>query len=306
MNNFLITGCAGFIGSHAVDLFLSRKHNVIGVDKITYASNMLNIYRHKLNPNFKFFEMDIVDTESLSKIATNHNVHCIINFAAETHVDNSLHDNDCFVHSNITGTKSLLELNIPICHISTDEVYGPIKFGSFKETDPMNPKNFYSATKAAAEHIVQAYTNTFKVPHLIVRMGNNYGPRQHKEKFIPTILKAIREQRKIPLYGDGQNVRDWIYVEDSNKIIYNLIKGGISNNTYNISLKNERQNIDVIKTIISNFNLSFTEAVKFVPDRLGHDIRYSMTNDKIKPFVNFQPTSFKDGISQTVSHYMES
>ena len=306
MNNFLITGCAGFIGSHTVDTFLSHGHNVVGVDKMTYASNIDNINRHNQNPNFRFFKTDIINAEEVVKITKDNHIHCIVNFAAETHVDNSIFGHNCFIDSNILGTKTLLELNIPICHISTDEVYGPIKFGSFKETDPLNPKNFYSATKAAAEHIVQAYANTFKVPYLIVRMSNNYGPRQHQEKFIPTIIQAIKEHRKIPIYGDGKNVRDWIYVKDSAQIIYNIVKEGINNQVYNISLKDEKPNIDVVKAVLSNFNLSFIESVKFVPDRLGHDIRYSITNDKVKPFINFQPTSFKDGVVQTVSHYMES
>ena len=308
MNRFLLTGCAGFIGSHALDLLLSHGHFVAGVDKMTYAADEDNIKRHESNPNFKFFELDICDQLGIGKIIQENNIDCIINFGAETHVDNSILGDNCFIDSNITGVKSLMEnckdLNIPICHISTDEVYGPIKEGSFSENDKLSPKNFYSATKAAAEHIVCAYANTFDLDYVMVRMSNNYGPRQNSEKFVPTIIRSLKNGKKIPLYGDGKNVRDWIYVEDSVKIIYNIIYfTNFDNKVYNVSLCDERNNVEVIQTILDHFGLDWDDCVEFVDDRLGHDSRYSITNHKMLNLIDFEATSFEDGIKKTIEDH---
>tara|TARA_R110000823_G_scaffold7357_1_gene26904 strand:+ start:23 stop:961 length:939 start_codon:yes stop_codon:yes gene_type:complete len=310
MNRFLLTGCAGFIGSHALDLLLSHGHFVAGVDKMTYAADEDNIKRHESNPNFKFFELDICDQAGIKNIIQENNINCIINFGAETHVDNSILGNNCFIDSNITGVKSLMEnckdLNIPICHISTDEVYGPIKDGSFSENDKLSPKNFYSATKAAAEHIVCAYANTFDLDYVMVRMSNNYGPRQNSEKFVPTIIRSLKNNKKIPLYGDGKNVRDWIYVEDSVKIIYNIIQfTSFNNEVYNVSLCDERNNVEVIQTMLDHFGLEWGDCVEFVDDRLGHDSRYSITNHKMLHLIDFKTTSFEDGIRRTIEEYLK-
>ena len=312
MNNFLITGCAGFIGSHAVDIFLANGHTVIGVDKLTYAGSLGNIDHHFDNENFQFFHVDICNTEAIKFICQKHKVDCIVNFAAESHVDNSMLGADAFILSNIHGVKSLLEVckneNIQICHISTDEVYGSIKEGSFNEDSVLSPQNYYSATKAGAEHVVTACNNTFGVRYLIVRMSNNYGPRQHEEKFIPTILQSIKAKKKIPLYGDGKNVRDWLYVKDSVKVIYNIVTASptLNNETYNISFENETANTEVILELLRYFNLNFDENVEFVKDRPGHDFRYSITNDKMMPFVDFEPTSFQDGIKETIEYFLQS
>jgi dTDP-glucose 4,6-dehydratase len=308
MNNFLLTGCAGFIGSHALDLLLSNGHTVIGIDKMTYAGDPCNVERHKDNKNFKFFKLDICETEEIKRIVEENNIECIINFAAETHVDNSILGDNCFISSNVTGVKSLLEickeLNINICHISTDEVYGPIKSGSFQEHEKLSPKNFYSATKAAAEHLVTAYSNTFGIDYVMIRMSNNYGPRQNQEKFLPTIIRSLKNGDKIPLYGDGKNVRDWIYVKDSVRAIYNILQSvNFNNEVYNISFQDERNNIEVIETILKCFELNWDDCVEFVADRLGHDSRYSITNHKMLEFVDFEPTPFKDGISDTIEYY---
>jgi len=304
MHNFLITGCAGFIGSHAVDIFLANGHAVIGVDKLTYAGSLRNIDHHFDNENFQFFHVDICSTEAIKFICQKYKVDCIVNFAAESHVDNSIQGADSFILSNIHGVKSLLEVckneNIQLCHISTDEVYGSIKEGSFNEDDVLSPQNYYSATKAGAEHLVAAYHNTFGVQYLTVRMSNNYGPRQNNEKFLPTVIKSLQANKKIPLYGDGTNVRDWIYVEDSVRIIYNLVMQAPFNEVYNVSFKDEKRNIDVIKIMLDFFNLRFDEHVSFVEDRLGHDFRYSIANDKILPYIDFEPTSFKNGIEKTI------
>ena len=304
-SNILITGCAGFIGSHYLDLLLKNGHKVVGVDSMTYASSMSNIENHMPNKNFEFHKVNITRTMFIVALCEIHEIDFIINFAAETHVDNSILGSESFINSNVSGTKSLLEvckrLKIPICHISTDEVYGPISSGSFSEDDKLSPQNYYSATKAAAEHIVCAYSNTFKIPYTMVRMSNNYGPRQNGEKFLPTIIRSLKAGAKIPLYGDGTQVRDWIYVKDSVRIIYNILEStGFNNEVYNISLNDEKQNKDVIKAVLSYLKLNWNDHVEHVKDRLGHDIRYSITNDKCKPFINFEPTSFNQGIKSII------
>jgi|TARA_R100000152_G_C6673718_1_gene109375 dTDP-glucose 4,6-dehydratase len=198
------------------------------------------------------------------------------------------------------------DLKIPICHISTDEVYGPIAEGSFSEDDKLSPQNFYSATKAAAEHIVCAYSNTFDIDYVMVRMSNNYGPRQNSEKFIPTILRSVKNESKIPVYGDGLNVRDWIYVKDSVKIIYNILQGAnFDRDVYNITFRDEKTNMEVIESILQYFNLYIKDCVEFVPDRLGHDSRYSITNNKMMQFVDFERTSFQDGLEATIKQYLQ-
>lgn len=301
----LITGCAGFIGGHALDLFLDNGCKVIGVDKMTYAANPSTV---EPRAGFTFYEEDVCNTEAMKNIAEKHNVDYIVHFAAESHVDNSIKGDNCFIDSNITGTKSLMEacksLGIPICHISTDEVYGPIAEGSFSEDDKLSPQNFYSATKAAAEHIVCAYSNTFDIDYVMIRMSNNYGPRQNTEKFIPTILRSIKSGSKIPVYGNGLNIRDWIYVKDSVRIIYNIVQSvNFNKEIYNITFRDEKHNLEVISEILSYFNLTQEQAVEFIEDRLGHDSRYSITNEKILKFVDFTPTSFQKGIKQTIAYY---
>ena len=307
MNNFLVTGCAGFIGSHAVDLLLSHGHKVCGVDKLTYAGNIDNLDTSLANENFTFYQSDICDRSYIEKLINTYKTDCIINFAAESHVDNSIKGSDSFIFSNIIGVKELLEIcknrDIKFCQISTDEVYGSITTGSFSESDVLSPKNYYSATKAAAEHIVTAYHNTFNIDYLIVRMSNNYGPRQHGEKFLPTIVNSINNNKRIPLYGKGDNIRDWIYVKDSVRIIYNLIMRERYNDIYNISFNDERKNIDVIRAVLEYLNLDFDSSVEFVDDRLGHDFRYSIDNNKMSSLVRFKPTSFQDGLEQTIDFY---
>jgi len=307
MNNFLVTGCAGFIGSHAVDLLLSHRHKVCGVDKLTYAGNINNLNTSIDNDNFNFYQADICDRNYIQNLLKRHKIQCIINFAAESHVDNSIKGSNSFISSNIIGVKELLEIcknqDIKFCQISTDEVYGSITAGSFSETDLLSPKNYYSATKASAEHIVTAYHNTFNIDYLIVRMSNNYGPRQHSEKFLPTIINSINNNKKIPLYGKGENIRDWIYVKDSVRIIYDLIMCEMYNDVYNVSFNDERKNIDVISSVLKYFGLDFDSSVEFVDDRLGHDFRYSIDNSKVLSFLEVKPMPFQDGLEQTIDFY---
>ena len=298
--NIIVTGCAGFIGSHFTDL-LSKKHSVIGVDSLTYASKTENMSNFK--DNIVFYKTDIVDFRSIEKIVKKHNVDWIINFAAETHVDNSIKSSEKFIHSNIMGVHSLLEVcrvhGCGIFQISTDEVYGSIQGGSFLETDNLNPKNPYSATKASAEHLV-----TYGVKYKMVRMSNNFGPRQNKEKFIPTILNSLKQGKKIPVYGDGKNIRDWFYVKDCAKCILSVFESDIVNETYNLTLVNEKENIKVVDTILQILGKNPSDCIDYVADRLGHDFRYSIDNEKfISNMGEVSATDFTEALQETIKYY---
>ena len=283
--NVMITGCAGFIGSHAADYFLSKGVNVVGLDSLTYAADMKNLSNALKNKNFKFIKEDICNTDEVIRICQENSISWIFNFAAETHVDNSIVSDSEFIRTNIIGVKSLLDvckmLNTKLFQISTDEVYGPITSGSFSEDDKLSPQNPYAATKAAAEHIILSYSNTHQIKFIIVRPANNFGPRQHEEKLLPTIIRSLKSNRKIPLYGDGKNIRDWLFVEDNVKIIYEIWDRSPINEVYNISLSNEKTNIEIIRSVLSIFEREFEENVDFVKDRLGHDFRYSISNKKM-------------------------
>ena len=304
MKNVLITGCAGFIGSHTVEVFLKDNYNVVGVDCLTYAASEKNM--SSFIDRITFYKEDIANREKIDQIVKFHNIDCIINFAAETHVDNSI---DCalpFIHSNIKGVYSLLSVcrdnNCSILQISTDEVYGSKPEGSFTEEDILEPKNPYSATKAAAEHFIASFHNTYGVDYKIVRMSNNFGPRQHQEKFIPTIIRSLRQGKKIPIYGDGKNVRDWYYVKDCAQSILDVYRKGKVNSTYNLSLQNEMQNVQIVKYILEIMGLSFEDNVIFVEDRLGHDFRYSIDNKKLINLNNQKPSDFKTCLIETINY----
>jgi dTDP-glucose 4,6-dehydratase len=308
-NSILITGCAGFIGSHAVDHFLAEGYNVIGVDLLTYAGNMMNLDNAITFDSFSFIKEDICNTAVIKNICIDNNVDWIFNFAAETHVDNSIDGDLPFFHSNILGVRSLAtvcrETNAKIFHISTDEVYGSTESGSFKETDAFAPRNPYSATKAAGEHIINSYSNTYGIDFIIVRPSNNFGPRQNCEKFLPTIVKSLSSGSKVPIYGDGKNVRDWLYVKDNIRIIYEIWKKSDLNSVYNISLLNEIENIDIVKKIVDMMNLDYDSSVMFIKDRPGHDFRYSISNVKISNIdINLQ-TDFEKNLKHTIKCLLE-
>ena len=300
-----ITGCAGFIGSHAVDYFLAKGCFVVGIDSLTYAGNLDNIQMASQNKNFKFVKMDICETDDITQMCKSLNVQWIINFAAETHVDNSIACDSKFIHSNIVGVSSLLktcrELSVPLFHISTDEVYGPaLGNTSFNEGDTLNPLNPYSATKAAAEHLIKAFHNTYKTNYIIVRPSNNFGPRQHKEKFLPTIIKNLQNNEKIPVYGDGTNIRDWLYVKDNVEIMYNILVRSKLNETYNITSKKEMTNLEMIKNVTKIMQVDMNERVKFVKDRPGHDFRYSVSDEKIRKLGVVEENDFYENLKATV------
>ena len=300
--SIIVTGCAGFIGSHTTEELLSRGYNVTGIDCMTYAGleeNMKNFI-----DSIDFYEFDINDTEQIKDIVAKNNVEWIINFAAETHVDNSIESVDPFIHSNVNGVASLLEVcrktNCKILHISTDEVYGSATGGSFTETDNFNPRNPYSATKAAAEHLVTSFHNTYGTEYKMTRMSNNFGPRQHQEKFIPTILRSIRNMQKIPIYGDGKNIRDWFYVKDCAKCVVDVLENGEMNEVYNLTLQNELENIEIVSIILDHLELDFEDNTEFVEDRLGHDFRYSIDHTKFLQISDMTPTSFDESLKQTI------
>ena len=308
MKNILITGCGGFIGSHTCDLFLSEGYSVIGIDSLTYAGNVSNMEISLKNKNFKFFKKDICDTEFIKKVCKENNIEWIINFAAETHVDKSIESIESFIHSNIIGVKSLLEvckeLGTKIFQISTDEVYGSISHGSFKELSILNPRNPYAATKASAEHLITSYSNTYGIKYKMVRMSNNFGPRQHREKLLPTVIHSISKDRKIPVYGNGKNIRDWLYVKDSARAIKRVLIAGIENQTYNISYQNEMTNIQVISKICNLMNKDVAKSIKFIKDRAGHDFRYSICNKKMQSIGLKRQSSFEKSLKETVDFYI--
>ena len=306
--NIMITGCAGFIGSHAVDLFIKAGDNVVGVDCLTYAGTLDNLEDSLNSENFTFYRVDICETSKILDMCKSHNVEWIINFAAETHVDNSIKSSVAFVHSNVDGVRSLLEvckeLQIRIFQISTDEVYGSRLEGSFSEGDLLTPRNPYSATKAAAEHLVTSYSNTYNIEYLMARPSNNFGPRQNDEKFVPTILRKIRNNESVPVYGDGSNVRDWLYVKDNVKMIRNILTHNQINQTYNITTSNEKNNIEIVEVICQIVNQDSNKVIKFVDDRPGHDFRYSISPAKLKNEKLFLESDFYKNIQDTVTWYL--
>ena len=305
--NILITGCAGFIGSHTVDLFLENGYTVIGVDSLTYAGDISNINNASKNSNFIFYEDNICNTENMIQLCIDHGIEWIINFAAETHVDNSIKSASSFVKTNVDGVRSLLDCcvatNTKIMQISTDEVYGSIGTGSFTEFDKINPRNPYSATKAAAEMMVEAYRNTYNIEYKMVRMSNNFGPRQHSEKFLPTMIASLLKGEKIPVYGDGKNVRDWLYVKDCANMIKRVHVAGATNHVYNLTHGNERENIEMVEIVCEIMGIDTDSAFEFVEDRKGHDFRYSIANKRILKLGVKAPTDFRSAIRETIGFY---
>lgn len=276
----IVTGGRGFIGSHFVELCLNNGHSVIDIDFMGYCSNK-NLPFDK-NSNYTHLNEDIFKIKHLPSCDI------LVNFAAETHVDNSINDTTPFIHSNILGVHNLLEIikgkpeyERPLfVQISTDEVYGDILDGEFLETDILKPSNPYSATKAAAEMLVMSYNRTYGINYIITRSSNNYGERQYEEKLIPKSITYLKTGKKIPLQGDGSYVRDWIYVKDNVEAIYHVVINGNKNETYNIGARNRMKNIEVVTQIIEWMNKD-SNSITFVPNRWGQDLRYALNIDKL-------------------------
>ena len=278
---FIVTGGRGFIGSHFVERALEEGHIVVDIDKLTYAAHKeLPCDKH---PNY------ILIIEDISELKHLPSCDILINFAAESHVDNSIKETDAFIKSNILGTHNLLELvrgkqpyDRPLFfHISTDEVYGDILEGSFTEDDILNPSNPYSATKASAEMLVLSYSRTYGIDFIITRSANNYGPRQYEEKLIPKCISCIKNNKKIPLDGDGSYIRDWTYVEDNVSGIFHIINKKIKNQIFNIAAENPMTNLEVVKQVL-RWNNNDKKLISFVPNRWGQDLRYSISSKKLR------------------------
>lgn len=278
----IVTGGRGFIGSHFVEMALDAGHQIVDVDKMTYAANKVLPWDN--NPNYTLMVEDICNLKHLPSCDV------IVNFAAESHVDNSIRDTDPFMKSNIMGTHNLLELvrgkpeyDRPLFfHISTDEVYGDKVSGYFTEDDKLNPSNPYSASKAAAEMLVLAYSRTYGMKYIITRSANNYGPRQYEEKLIPKCISSIRDGKKIPIHGDGTYIRDWTYVKDNVGALMFIIQSGSVNETYNVAAEIHLQNLDVVSQVCREMNVDPESAIKFVPNRWGQDVRYSISSEKLR------------------------
>ena len=314
--NILVTGGCGFIGSNLIKFILEQKADevskVVNLDSLTYAADLKNTDQFVSNPKYSFAKIDLCDIENLRGVIYNHKITHIIHLAAESHVDNSIKDASAFIQSNIVGTFNLLKMCMEFDiqrfhHVSTDEVYGDLgPTGKFDENTPYDPKNPYSASKASSDMLVRAYHHTYGMPITISNCSNNYGPNQHKEKFIPTVINCILEGRKIPLYGSGTNIRDWIYVEDHCSAVWEVFTKGTTGETYCIGSDCEKKNIDVIEQICDIMNVIPSENVKYVEDRLGHDQRYAIDSTKIIEQLGWEPaTTFEDGLRKTIEWYNE-
>jgi len=323
--NILIFGCAGFIGINLTKYFLKKKHNVIGVDNLTYASNIKEIYKLKKNNNFKFYKLNINSKDILKVIQMNKPT-WIINMAAESHVDNSIVKPTKFIKTNINGVLNIL-LNCLIYYkkisnfkkrkfrflqVSTDEVYGNIVRGNVDEKTKYNPSSPYSASKAAADHLVNSWNLTYNLPTLITYCSNNFGPFQHKEKFIPKIIFCLKNSKKIPIYGKGKNKREWIFVEDHIQAIEKVLKKGQIGSSYNIGSTVNLSNIQLLNIIFKkikklkliNNNTKIDKFVKFTTDRPGHDFRYSLNSNKIRKELKWVETNtFDKSLIKTIKWY---
>mgnify|MGYP006251252393 FL=1 len=301
-----ITGGAGFIGSNFAHYVSDIWKDVVILDKLTYAGDMDNLYPLK----YPVKGVDLAYESRLEELFKQYKPKTIFNFAAETHVDNSIDNIAPFVDTNIIGTLNLLKLSVKydvqmFHHISTDEVYGALELDEppFTENSPYNPQNPYAASKAASDHFVMSYHNTYGLPVMITNCSNNYGPRQHREKLIPKTINNILEGKKIPIYSQGENIRDWIYVEDHCAGILGISYAGDVGQKYNIGGECEMTNLDLVKMIIKLMNAS-EDLIEFVDDRPGHDLRYAIDNAKIYKTISFQPEfNIEDGLKKTIDWY---
>ena len=336
MRTYLVTGGAGFIGSNFIHYMFNKYGDdikIVNVDKLTYAGNLENLKDIEKRDNYTFVKADICDSEAIGKVFEDHDIDVVVHFAAESHVDRSIKNPEVFVKTNVLGTLVMLNnakaaWELPdgsfkegkrFLHVSTDEVYGSLTEdgGYFYETTPYQPHSPYSASKASSDMLVKAYMDTYHFPANITNCSNNYGPYQFPEKLIPLIINNALSGKKLPVYGDGKNVRDWLYVMDHAKAIDMVINKSRLFETYNVGGHNEKQNIEIIHIILDTLNEMLPDSdprkahinsdlITYVEDRKGHDRRYAIAPDKIKSEIGWEPeTMFKDGIKLTIKWYFE-
>ncbi len=325
-SSILVTGGAGFIGSHVVRLLVNKypDSTIVNLDKLTYAGNLANLKDVEGKANYRFVKADIGDYEQMAKIFAEHQITGVIHLAAESHVDRSITDPFTFAKTNVMGTLSLLQAakeywkdNMEgklFYHVSTDEVYGSLDNGGFfLETTPYDPKSPYSASKAASDHFVRAFHNTYKLPIVISNCSNNYGPYQFPEKLIPLFINNTRHNKPLPVYGKGENVRDWLFVEDHARAIDLIFHKGKTGDTYNIGGFNEWKNIDLIKVMIKVADRllgrpegASEKLITYVTDRAGHDLRYAIDSTKLHNELGWSPSlQFEEGIEKTIQWYLD-
>lgn len=320
MKTLIVTGGAGFIGSNFIKKNII-KYKIINIDKLTYASDLKFLNNVSKFKNYKFYKIDIRDSKKITKIIKKYNPNFVFNFAAETHVDNSIKNSDDFINTNILGTYSLLKAilynkkflnsNFKFIQISTDEVFGDVKKNFYtKETDRYNPSSPYSSSKAAADHLVTSWGRTYNINYNITYSSNNFGPNQNNEKFIPVILNSIFNNKKIPVYGDGKQRRDWMYVEDNIDGILKVATHGKINHAYNVGSSYSLSNLALVKRICSilisnfNFNKNIYNLIEFVKDRPGHDRNYSLDSSKLNNLNWRCNYDFSSAIVQTIRWYL--
>lgn len=321
----LITGGAGFIGSHVVRLFVKKypQYRLINLDALTYAGNLENLRDVEGAPNYDFVKADIRDAGAMARVFADHRPDGVVHLAAESHVDRSISDPMAFVDTNVTGTVNLLNAareawngelaGKRFYHVSTDEVYGSLHHGGFfTEETPYDPQSPYSASKAASDHFVRAYGNTYRLPFVISNCSNNYGSHQFPEKLIPLMIHNLRQGKPLPVYGKGENVRDWLWVEDHARAIDTIFHQGANGETYNIGGHNEWKNIDLVQLLCSIMDRKLgrtpgesAKQITYVTDRAGHDLRYAIDASKIERELGWKPTiTFEQGLEQTVDWYL--
>ncbi len=325
--NILITGGAGFIGSHVVRLFVTKypDYHIVNLDKLTYAGNLANLKDIEQAPNYTFEKADICDFDSICAIFRRYEINGVIHLAAESHVDRSIRDPFTFARTNVMGTLSLLQAarlywngdwtDKLFYHISTDEVYGALDFDGtfFTEQNKYDPHSPYSASKASSDHFVRAFHDTYGLPTLVTNCSNNYGSYQFPEKLIPLFINNIRNKKPLPVYGKGENVRDWLYVVDHARAIDLIFHKGKVNETYNIGGFNEWRNIDLIRVLVKTVDRllgnpegTSDHLITYVTDRAGHDLRYAIDSNKLKNELGWEPSlQFEEGIEKTVRWYLD-
>ena len=319
MDKIVVTGGLGFIGSNLIDLLIKNGFSVLNIDKVSYASNFYNTLNFKNNKNYKYLKLNINNKNKLIKIFAKYKPLGIFNLAAETHVDRSIDSPDQFINSNILGTFNLLEAfrkyskknkKSKLIHISTDEVYGDIVKGRTKENYPYSPSSPYAASKASSDHIVFSYIKTFGIKAIITNCSNNYGPKQHPEKLIPKMIYNIINNKPLPIYGNGKNSREWIYVKDHCEALLKIFEKGKNGNFYNIGSNKNLNNLEIAKKLL-NISKKYMQIgkdvkIKFVKDRPGHDFRYALNSNKLRKKLNWKPNiNINKGLEKTYLWYLQ-